>query len=327
MELIFEHYQRKSQGAFYTKLSVTDMMWDMIKKHINIEDYYIWDPCCGTGNLFRDADNKVLDFIDKEKLFLSDIDITAINICKQDFNPNNVFGYNYQKTIISDFNGGDEANMFVDEQCFQYDYQNTIVDNFVGMPTKLRKIIKETPEKLFIVCNPPYLFASGYNNRNGITEENIITTILYKELRKKKWLGYGGNWALLDLYRQFMIWTNEQQIKKCKKCYIVPASWMYIADNKTAQSLNKFRRELNQNFIDIFIVSNCEFDNVQRFDPIGVFLVGNDKGEYSWKELKIPVVLSQDEDQRQKFIKEINQINEKYNLLKYIPRLLFDFTM
>jgi tRNA1(Val) A37 N6-methylase TrmN6 len=109
---------------------------------------------------------------------LSDIDITAVNICKQDkgFNPNNVFGYNYQNTIPT----------FVDEQCFQFDYQNTVVDNFTGMPSKLKNIIKETPEKLFVVCNPPYLFASGANNRKGITEESIITTIMYKELKNQE---------------------------------------------------------------------------------------------------------------------------------------------
>jgi hypothetical protein len=114
---------------------------------------------------------------------------------------------------------------------------------------------------------------------------------MYKELKNQEWLGYGGNWPLLDLYRQFMIWTNEQHIKKSQKCYIVPINWIYIADNESAQSLNKFRKNLNQKFFDAFIVSNCAFDNVKRFDPIGVFFVGNNKDEYSWKDLKIPVIM------------------------------------
>ena len=316
-ELIFENQQRKSQGAFYTKLNVTAMMWEMIQKHIKIDDYYIWDPCCGTGNLFKDSNNEVFDFLNKDKLFLSDIDETAVRICKQDkgFKASNIFGFNYQNTIPN----------FVDEQCFQFDYQNTIVDNFVGMPTELQKIIKERPEKLFVVCNPPYLFASGANNRTGITEENIITTVLYQVLKKQEWLGYGGNWPLLDLYRQFMVWTNEQQIKKAKKCYIVPFSWTYIADNETAQSLNKFRKKLDQNFFDAFIVSNCEFENVGRFDPIGVFLVGNDKGEYSWKNIKIPVIFPENEKHKARFEKEMNKINAKYNLKKQLPKLQFKF--
>jgi hypothetical protein len=316
-ELIFEHHQRKSQGAFYTKLNVTAKMWEMIQKHINIKEYYIWDPCCGTGNLFKDTNNEVFDFLDKDRLYLSDIDETAVKICKQDkgFNASNVFGFNYQNTIPN----------FIDEHCFQFDYQNTVVDNFVGMPTELQKIIKEKPEKLFVVCNPPYLFASGANNRSGLTEENIISTVLYKELKKQEWLGYGGNWCLLDLYRQFMIWTNEQQIKNSKKCYIVPINWVYIADNETAQSLNKFRKALNQKFYDAFVISNCEFDNVNRFDPIGVFLVGNDIGEYSWKDLKIPVMLPEDEKNKIKFEKEMNKINKQYNLKKHLPKLQFKF--
>ena len=104
-----------------------------MQKHINIDDYIIWDPCCGTGNLFKDLNNDVFDFLDKDRLYLSDIDRTAVDICKRDFESGNIFNY---------------------------DYQATVVENFAGMPTKLQKIIRETPEKLFIVCNPPYLGGS-----------------------------------------------------------------------------------------------------------------------------------------------------------------------
>jgi len=318
--LIFDNQQRKSQGAFYTKLNVTGMMWEMIQKHINIDDYYIWDPCCGTGNLFKDLNNDVFDFLDKDRLYLSDIDETAVRICKQDkgFNASNVFGYNYQNTI---------ANNFVDEQCFQFDYQNTIVDNFVGMPSKLQKIIKETPEKLFVVCNPPYLNLGG---KQWIhlkkQDENIFyhryklisDTIINLKFREK----YGWD-TVCDLYRQFMIWTNEQYIKKSKKCYIVPIGWTYQSHRQN--SMERIRKNLNQNFFDAFIISNCEFENVGRYDPIGVFLVGNDKGEYSWKEIKIPVILPEDEKSKIKFIKEMNKINEKYDLKKHLPKLQFKF--
>ena len=33
-----DKHQRKRQGAFYTKLNVTGMMWEMIRKHINIDE-------------------------------------------------------------------------------------------------------------------------------------------------------------------------------------------------------------------------------------------------------------------------------------------------
>ena len=305
--------QRKNQGAFYTKLNVTGMMWEMIQKHINIDDYYIWDPCCGTGNLFKDLNNDVFDFLDKDRLYLSDIDETAVRICKQDkgFNASNVFGYNYQNTI---------ANNFVDEQCFQFDYQNTIVDNFVGMPSKLQKIIKETPEKLFVVCNPPYLGGSMVRTEGAY---NMIYGTLYKYAKTNGWLGYKSNDIFQQCYKQFMVWCNEQHIRKAKKCYIVPISWTTaIGCGNTGEV---FRKKLNQNFFDAFIISNCEFENVGRYDPIGVFLVGNDKGEYSWKEIKIPVILPENEKSKIKFIKEMNKINEKYNLKKHLPKLQFKF--
>jgi hypothetical protein len=308
-ELIFDKQQRKKYGAYYTKLNVTKLMWEMIQKHINIDDYIIWDPCCGTGNLFKDTNNEVFDFLDKDKLYLSDIDKIAVNKCKIDkcFNPNNVFDYNYQKTI---------DNNFIDEQCFEFDYQNTIVDNFGGMPTKLQKIIKDTPEKLFIVCNPPYLQLQGTNPESFYVPKTKIAN----EFRNY------GVMAVADIYRQYMIWCNEQQIKKAKKCYIVPLNWTYTRQTtEKRNSLNDFRKKIDQKFYDAFVISNSDFENVNRFDPIGVFLVGNDRGEYSWKELKIPVILPQDEKHKVKFEKEMNKINAKYDLKKHLPNLQFKF--
>ena len=74
-----------------------------------------------------------------------------------------------------------------------------------------------------------------------------------------------------------------------------------------------------------FIVSNCEFGNVARFYPIGIFLVGNNKGECSWKNLKIPVIFPENATHKEKFIKEMNKINNKYNLKKHLPKLQFKF--
>ncbi|MCL2039686.1 MAG: hypothetical protein FWG85_04570 [Bacteroidetes bacterium] len=319
-ELIFEHHQRKSQGAYYTKLNVTGMMWAMIRKHINIDDYYIWDPCCGTGNLFKDINNEVFDFIDKDKLYLSDKDKTAVDICKNDrgFNAGNVFGYDYQKTII---------NNFVDEQCFQFDYQSTIVDNFVGMPTKLQKIIKENPKDLFVVCNPPYRNTQGTSHIKTKEERSEYTKSIRNTICASTFRTIYNTKSVDDLFLQYMIWTNEQQIKKAKKCYIVPCSWIYNNECKDHPvfSLNVFRKKLNQNFIDMLVISNCEFENVARFYPIGVFLVGNDKGEYSWKNLKIPVIFPENKIHKEKFIKEMNKINKKYDLKKHLPKLQFKF--
>ena len=290
-----EKQQRKNQGAFYTKLNVTAMMWEMIQKHINIDDYIIWDTCCGTGNLFKDTNNEIFDFLNKDRLFLSDIDETAVRVCKQDkdFNASNVFGFNYQ---------------------------NTVVDNFVGMPSELKKVIKETPEKLFVVCNPPYLGGSMVRLEGAY---EIIYGTLYQYAKANGWLGYKSNDIFQQCYKQFMVWCNEKQIKQAKKCYIVPISWITAVGCGNTGEV--FRKKLDQNFFDAFIVSNCEFENVGRFDPIGVFLVGNDKGEYSWKNIKIPVIFPENEKHKARFEKEMNKINAKYNLKKQLPKLQFKF--
>jgi len=184
------------------------------------------------------------------------------------------------------------------------------------MCSKLKKIIKENPSQLFIVCNPPYLQLQGTNPGSFYVPKTIIAN----EFRNY------GVMAVADTYRQFMIWTNEQQIKKSKKCYIVPLNWTYTRQTiEKRNTLNDFREKLNQKFYDAFIISNCEFENVARYDPIGVFLVGNDKAEYSWKNLKIPLILPNDEENKTKFVKEMNKINDKYNLQDYIHVLQFKF--
>jgi len=41
--------------------------------------------------------------------------------------------------------------------------------------------------------------------------------------------------------------------------------------------------------------------------------------------LKIPVYYPEDAKNKAKFIKEMNKINEKYNLKKHLPKLQFKF--
>jgi hypothetical protein len=195
------------------------------------------------------------------------------------------------------------------------------------MPTKLKNIIQESPKDLFIVCTPPYANLGGKQWIHVKTQSEVLFYERYKSISEttinlKYREKYGWD-TVCDLYRQFMIWTNEQQIKKAKKCYIVPIGWTYQSHRQN--SMEKIRKKLNQKFYDAFVVSNCEFDNVERFDPIGVFLVGNDKGEFSWKNLEIPVYFPENEKYKEKFVKEMNKINEKYDLKKHLPKLEFEF--
>ena len=110
----------------------------------------------------------MLDFIDVEKVFLSDIDSSALLECKKDFNLKN---------------------------CFLYDYQNTIVKEYDNMPPKLISLINENPANLFIVCNPPHLQLQGTNPGSFYVPKTIIANE-YRDY---------GVMAVADTYRQFMI--------------------------------------------------------------------------------------------------------------------------
>lgn len=49
----YEHKYRKTHGIFYTPVDLVETVYAQINKMIDLNQYKIYDPCAGTGNLLR----------------------------------------------------------------------------------------------------------------------------------------------------------------------------------------------------------------------------------------------------------------------------------
>ncbi len=87
--------ERTFKGAYYTPLNVVDKAYDLLEKTLGSnwqKDYYVWDMCCGVGNLEAKHSNH-------RHLFMSTLDQEDVNIMKA-------------------------AKICVSAERFQYDYLN-----------------------------------------------------------------------------------------------------------------------------------------------------------------------------------------------------------
>jgi predicted RNA methylase len=119
---------RRTTGSFYTPILVAERGKEYLDKALgaNWEDeYYIWDPCCGTCNLEVPLKNT-------DRVFVSELDGDTV------------------KQVQS-------LGIFNNDQVFQFDFLN---GEYKDLPAKLRKVI-EGGEKLLVLMNPPYGEATG----------------------------------------------------------------------------------------------------------------------------------------------------------------------
>ena len=172
---------RRREGVFYTPLQVAKLALDYLAKELGNDwqdEYYIWDPACGTGNL-------VYYLKRYDKCFLSTIDQAEVDYIQE--------------------NGlADGATVF------QYDYLNDDIDKLAAeedllgpgwkLPEKLRTILKDCPEKLVILMNPPYAVSTG----TMVVSESKAGVA---NTRAKLAFGNFGR-AGAELYAQFLIRTE-----------------------------------------------------------------------------------------------------------------------
>ncbi len=141
VDLLVSQDLRERNGDFFTPKMWTDRGIEYLNKAIGtdkndqqswLKDYYVWDCCCGTGNLLQDIQPEF-----QSKCFLSSLKRCHLRLIK----------------ALGRLPNTPESNIF------QFDFLN---DDWKPqaedgkIPDKLWKIIKETPEKLVIFINPPY---------------------------------------------------------------------------------------------------------------------------------------------------------------------------
>ena len=177
--------ERTFKGAYYTPLNVVDKAYDLLEKTLGSnwqKDYYVWDMCCGVGNLEAKHSNH-------RHLFMSTLDQEDVNIMKA-------------------------AKICVSAERFQYDYLNDdITDNGEidysltnKIPQTLQNVIRDANEgkkKLLVLINPPFGEATSSDNARKGAGTNASKT----GIADSKWglngmqeWGKAGN----ELFTQFI---------------------------------------------------------------------------------------------------------------------------
>lgn len=250
--------ERTFKGAYYTPLNVVDKAYDLLEKTLGAnwqKDYYVWDMCCGVGNLEAKHSNH-------RHLFMSTLDQEDVNIMKA-------------------------AKICVSAERFQYDYLNDdITDNGEidysltnKIPQTLQNVIRDANEgkkKLLVLINPPFGEATSSDNARKGAGTNASKT----GIADSKWglngmqeWGKAGN----ELFTQFI----TRIAKELPEATIAMFSKMkHIA----SQTMLDFRNVWKAKYLGGFIVHSKSFDGLRGDFPIGFLIWKTGKTHYIFPE-------------------------------------------
>ena len=233
-DLLVFNKDRQKNGAFYTPSTFSQESKKYLAKAFGEDwqdNYYIWDCCCGTGNL-------EVGLINQERVFMSDIMHQCIDIIK-------------------------ESCFMPDSTLFQFDFLN---DEWKPssqggkIPNNLWHIIQNEPQKLIIYINPPYkedankrtIFGNESNDA-GLTQ----TATKQKMKQDATSLGKASNELFVQFY--YNIYTR---IKGCK------IGAFSTLKNCVSPNFEGFRSFFKAKFCGGFICKSNTFDNVKGQFPI-----------------------------------------------------------
>lgn len=123
---------RKADGEYFTPESLAHYGREIIKTYVDLNDFYIWDVSCGTGNLLRSEK----DF-DPEKVFMSTLNKSDVELIRDT-------GFYSDKVTVFDCDFLSDVD---------YDTVNSAF--LQKLPEKLQQAIKNN-EKILFYFNPPF---------------------------------------------------------------------------------------------------------------------------------------------------------------------------
>jgi hypothetical protein len=150
VDRIVEDTTRRKQGEFFTPAIWVDKAHEYIASVYGEnwkEEYVVWDPAWGTGNLTRDYQFK--------ELYVSTLNQSDIDTANQ-------MGYNPEAVK------------------FQYDFLN---DDYTKLPEGLRKAIEEG-RKIIVLMNPPYATSNVAGNK-GLEKTGTSQTKINQEMKSE----------------------------------------------------------------------------------------------------------------------------------------------
>jgi hypothetical protein len=232
---------RERKGSFFTPQIWVEKSQEYLAREFGEnwqEEYYVWDCCCGTGNLLVGLSNP-------EHIWASTLDTPDIS-------------------VIQDAVKNGESNL-LRQNVFQFDFLNDdLLPQSQGgkLPNGLFKIISdpEKQKKLIIYINPPYgecgrSKGKGQKNKNGIANTNKTYKYFEETLGK----------ALRDMATLFM----ARVYRDCSSGNLAVFSKLkYIS----APNFRRFRQWFKAVNKSGFIIPANTFDNVNGHFPIG-FLI------------------------------------------------------
>jgi hypothetical protein len=231
-DLLQPHNIREVKGAFFTPKIWSNKSKEYIAKAFGEnwqDEYYIWDCACGTGNLGA-------GLINQTQVFMSTLDDDDLRIME-------------------------ELQLLPDATHFQFDFLNDdLKPKAQGgkIPDNLWKIIKETPEKLIVYINPPYLEVTNAKTTKGSGKNRrSSTTTALKQQMLENGLGKESNELFMQFY--YRIYT---EIKECKI-----ASFSTLK-NCNAPNFENWRNIFKTKFCGGFICRANTFDNVAGKFPV-----------------------------------------------------------
>jgi len=233
---------RSFTGAYYTPLHIVEKAYELLDQTLGPDwqrEYFLWDMCCGVGNLETKHANH-------RNIAMSTLDQADVDV------------------MVA-------ARTCVRAERFQYDYLNDDVteDGEIDytltnkVPQSLRNAI-QSGKKILILMNPPYAEATNADNPSKGAGAKNKTGVA-----KTRWAKYGmgdryGK-ATNELFTQFITRIG----KEMPNAVIAMFSKL---KHINSQNFEKFRSLWNAQYLGGFIVHSKAFDGLKGNFPIG-FLV------------------------------------------------------
>ena len=235
-DLLVPQDVRERKGSFFTPQQWVSLSQDYLAAVLGEnwqDDHYVWDCCCGTGNLEVGLTNKY-------NVWVSTLDQQDVDVI-------------HQRIKLG-------ANL-LDSHVFQFDFLN---DSFDKLPQGLKEIIDD-PEKrkrLVIYINPPYVEASNAQTTHGTPGDNRVG--VSASSTRTKYLVKMGR-AVNELFAQFLI----RIVTEIPGCVIGQFSKL---KHLQGPNFKAFRQMFRGILEKCFIVPADTFDNVKGQFPIGFFV-------------------------------------------------------
>lgn len=235
-DLLVPQDVRERKGSYFTPRMWVEKSQEYLAKALGEDwqdEYYIWDCCCGTGNL-------EYGLVNKYNVWLSTIDKADVD-------------------VIKDSIKNERFNM-LDSHVFQFDFLN---GDFSQLPESLRDVIEteEKRKKLIIYINPPY--AETATDKTGEKDRKNKRGVSFTKTQEKYSQSIGI--ATKELFAQFLI----RSLKEIPNCIIANFSTL---KHIQGPNFIRFRNEFGSHFLGGFIVPAETFDNVKGKFPISFMI-------------------------------------------------------